>query len=374
MLGLAEIKVMAPLAMVDYAAIWSGTGGKRRSVPSRRWDEDLEIFHPRWLYPPGAGALSTLFLSASLLPRIWRLQRHYRFELIDAHFGHPTAAAAALMSAAFGQPFVVTLRGDETRHATYSLRRFWMSWALRRACRVITVSERLRQFAIGLGVPPDRVCTIPNGIDPRIYYPRDRPAARAKHGIPPDQPMLLSAGYLIERKGHHRAIAALAALRRNGIPAGLWIVGGAGREGRYEGRLRDLARELAVEEHVHFAGSVPQDTVAEYMSAADVFCLASSREGWPNVVHEALGCGTPVVASDVGGTPDLIPSAEYGTVVPIGDQAALESALQQALSRGWNRAAIAAWAQSRSWDQVAVEVIRQARQGIAEDKRLRGLQ
>jgi glycosyltransferase involved in cell wall biosynthesis len=375
MIPLAEIKVMAPLAVLDYAAIWAGTAsGKARAIPRQRWDEELEVFHPRWLYPPGAGTLTTLFLLASLLPQIRHLRRRFRFQLIDAHFGHPTAGAAALLSAAFGCPFVVTLRGDETRHATYALRRHWMSWALRRACRVITVSERLRQFAIDLGVAPDRACTIPNGINARIYYERDREAVRAKHGIAPHQIMLLSVGYLIERKGHHRVIRALGALRRQGISAGLWIVGAAGREGRYEGKIRNLVREMGIEDCVHFVGSVPPEVLAEYMSAADVVCLASSREGWPNVVHEALACGTPVVASDVGGVPDLIPSPEYGMVVPIGDQEALETALRNALLQTWNRPAIAAWAQSRSWEQVAGEVIRQAQQGIAEDQRLRSRQ
>jgi teichuronic acid biosynthesis glycosyltransferase TuaC len=372
MISLAEIKVMAPLAVLDYAAIWSGTSRKTWTVPRQRWDEELEVFHPRWLYPPGAGGLSAFFLLTRLLPKVGRLRRRFRFHLIDAHFGHPSALVAALLSTTFACPFVVTLRGDETRHATYALRRYWMSWALRRACRVITVSEPLRQFAIGLGVAPDRVCTIPNGINVHIYFQRDRQAMRRKHAIPPDQLMLLSAGYLIERKGHHRVIRALGALRRQGIAAGLWIVGTAGREGRYEQKIRDLVVEMGLEGHVHFVGGVPPEVLAEYMSAADVFCLASSREGWPNVVHEALGCGTPVVATNVGGVPDLIPAPEYGSVVPIGDQEALETALRNALMQTWNRRAIAVWAQSRSWEQVAEEVIREARLGIAEDQRVRG--
>jgi glycosyltransferase involved in cell wall biosynthesis len=372
MADMAEIKVMAPRALVDYAAIWSGSG-KKRSVPSQRWEDSLEVFHPRWLYPPGVGALNTFFLLGALLPRVWQVHRRYRFQLIDAHFGHPTAAVAALLSIAFRRPFLVTLRGDETRHGTYPLRRYCMKWSLRRACRVITVSERLRQFAIGLGAAPERVCCIPNGIDAGIYFQRDRRAMRIKHGIAPDQLMLLSAGYLIERKGHHRVIEALAALRNRGIDVGLWIAGAAGREGRYEGALRDLVHKTRLEQHVRFLGGVPPEVLAEYMSAADVFCLASSREGWPNVVHEALGCGTPVVASDVGGVPDLIPSPEYGVIVPIDDRQTLETGLAQALLRQWNRSAIETWAQSRSWDHVAEEVIHQAQQGMAEDRRARAV-
>ena len=100
---------------------------------------------------------------------------------------------------------------------------------------------------------------------------------------------------------------------------------------------------------------VSQPVLAEYMSAADLFCLASSREGWPNVVNEALGCGVPVVATDVGAIRDMLSSPEYGLVVPAGDQPALTVALGRALDTRWNREAIAAWGKSRSWMDVAAE-------------------
>jgi glycosyltransferase involved in cell wall biosynthesis len=102
------------------------------------------------------------------------------------------------------------------------------------------------------------------------------------------------------------------------------------------------------------------------MSAADVFCLASTREGWPNVVHEALACGTPVVATDVGAVPDLIPEPCYGLVVPVNDEAALEAALQTALHKDWDRPRIAAWGQRRSWEQVAREVFDEMQNVVAE--------
>jgi glycosyltransferase involved in cell wall biosynthesis len=97
-----------------------------------------------------------------------------------------------------------------------------------------------------------------------------------------------------------------------------------------------------------------------------VFCLASAREGWPNVVHEAHACGTPVVATNVGGVPEMIPSENFGLVVPPNDPAALHAALKQALSRQWDRGAIAAWGQARSWRQVAAEVLREMEQVCEE--------
>ena len=111
--------------------------------------------------------------------------------------------------------------------------------------------------------------------------------------------MILSAGHLAENKGHHRVIAALQAIRENGTDAELLVAGGIGRSGQYAEVLRDDVSRRGLGRHVRFLGEVRQEQLAELMSAADVFCLASSREGCPNVVIESLACGTPVVATDV---------------------------------------------------------------------------
>jgi glycosyltransferase involved in cell wall biosynthesis len=97
--------------------------------------------------------------------------------------------------------------------------------------------------------------------------------------------------------------------------------------------------------------------MAELLSAADVFCLASYTEGWPNVVNEALACGAPVVATHVGGVPSMVTSERYGFLVPPRDPNALRDALREALKRTWDRASISDWGRSRSWQQVAREVI-----------------
>jgi glycosyltransferase involved in cell wall biosynthesis len=183
--------------------------------------------------------------------------------------------------------------------------------------------------------------------------------------MPSGRPVILSAGYLIERKGHHRVILALAELRRRGSDAELWIVGGPGREGSFENEIREHVRKCGLTDAVRFTGPVTQTALAEIMSAADVFCLATSREGWPNVVHEALGCGAPAVATDVGGIQDMLPGPEYGFVVPAGDQESLTSALGRALNTKWDRERIAAWGGSRSWRQVAAETAEVLREAAA---------
>jgi glycosyltransferase involved in cell wall biosynthesis len=350
-----SVKVIAPVPLLDYSRL-GGSGSWGTGFPRHYSDGAVEVFHPRWLYPPRGGWFNAVCLFLAALPCIIRIRRRFPFQIIDAHFAHPEGIAAAMLASVLGLPFTVTLRGNETMHAGFRLRRLWIRWALCRAALVIAVSESLRQFAIGLGVRPERARTIPNGIDVSIYYPRDRTACRERLGLPAGKRVILSAGYLIERKGHHHVIRAISSLRAAGIDVLLWIVGGKGREGDYEAQLKTLVRESGLEDAVHFTGAVPAAALAEYMAAADVFCLASSREGWPNVVNEALGCGTPVVASDVGGVPDMLRSEEFGFVVPAGDSKALEEALASAVRKSWDRSAIAAWGQSRSWQAVAAEV------------------
>jgi len=288
------------------------------------------------------------------------LKKSFRFDLIDSHFAYPVGVAAALLSVIARRPFAVTLRGDEIRQARYFFRRSLIAWALKRAACVITVSEELRRLALSLGARPDRVKTIPNGVDAHVFFPHDQRACRIRHGMSIDRKAVLCAGELVERKGHHLVVRALASAARQGIDAELWIAGAAGRDGTaYEGVIRRAIADEHLEDRVHFLGFVERERLAELMSAADLFCLPSSLEGWPNVVHEASACGTPVVATAVGGVPEMLPDERYGSIVPPGDQNALDCAVAMALQRTWDRAEISRWGRSRSWDRVAAEVLEQ---------------
>lgn len=349
----AEVKAVAPVAWIEY-----GNPARRGfgfgKVPSRRMDSALEVFHPRWHYLPNAGPI-TAFLMVAQVARFFRRKD---YDVIDAHFAFPEGIAAALLSRWFKKPYCITLRGNEEEHSEYPFRGRCIAWAIRNADRVVGVSEELRQFAIRCGAARDRVRTIPNGIDDSVYHPKTGGRELlTRYGVPAGVPVLLSAGYLIERKGHHHAIRALRLLADRGSRAHLVIAGGPGAEGRYEPVLRNVVQELALNDRVHFTGNVPQAELASMMSGADVMVLATRKEGWPNVVNEALACGTPVVASDTGGVKDMLCSTEYGVVVPIDDVNALAQALEYALGRRWDRNRIAQWGASRSWKQVAAEVV-----------------
>ena len=354
----AEVKVIAPVPVFDY-----GNPNRRFSpllasaIPARRLDGRLDILHPGWFYLPTNGHLNAAFLYARLRGLVRELQRDWDFDVIDAHFGSPEGITAVLLARATGKPSVITLRGNETSNAERWPLRAWQAWALRQADRLVAVSERLRQFALSQGADPARTCTIPNGIDGARFYPRPRDEMRRKWHFPDGTPVILSVGYLIERKGHHRVAVALRDLRDRGLAAQLVIVGGRGRAGNYEPQIKNTVGALGLENDVRFLGELQPDEVAELMSAADVFALATRREGWPNVIHEAMACGSPVVATDIGAIPEMVPAGQFGYVVPFGDRSALSDALARALTRAWERDAISAWACRRTWENVAGEVL-----------------
>jgi teichuronic acid biosynthesis glycosyltransferase TuaC len=361
----ADVKVVSPAGVLDYSHPKGLLGN--RPLPRATRDGALEILHPRWVYPPGGSILNAVLLERQMKSPLTKLRERFPFDVIDAHFGYPDGIAAAGLATHFGVPYTITLRGNEPMHCEDASVREAMAKALRGAGCVITVSESLRQFAISLGVDCEHVQTIPNGIDGGIFHIRDRSECRRKHGLSENEPVVLSAGSLIERKGHHRTIEAIAHVRRAGINARLVVAGGTGREGCFETEIRAAAAKQQLENAVVFTGHVDPATLAELMSAADVFCLASTREGWPNVVHEAMGCGTPAVATSVGAVRDMI-SEERGIVVPVGDQEALNEGLLSALKRVWNREAIATWAHARDWKRVGAEVAESMRRVVATSR------
>jgi glycosyltransferase involved in cell wall biosynthesis len=310
------------------------------------------------MYLPGAGALTGVLLFLQLIRPVASVRTRFQFQVIDAHFAFPDGIAAALLSLVYRVPFCVTMRGCELLHSQFRIRRRVMAWALKRAAVVITVSAQLRQLASELGVAPEKIKVIANGVDSRVFYPRGSRVQWADFGLSNTRKTILAAGHLIELKGHHRTIQAVKRINDEQLPVQLVIVGDPPSRGvkSYESRLRQLIADLQLEGHVAMIHQVPQDVLAQLMSAADVFCMASAREGWPNVVHEAMGCGTPVVATNVGAVAELLDSSEVGSIVPSNDVTALAAALKKALTLPWDRPAISARAHSRSWGQVAAEV------------------
>lgn len=336
-----------------------------RPIPPKHEVQDgVEVWHPRFFSIPGLfKSLDGFFMALGSLRTMRRLKKHVHFNLIDAHFGYPDGDAATLLGRWLHTPVTITLRGTELRHARDPQLRPRLVRALQQAVQVFSVSDSLKQHAQSLGIPAEKIQVVGNGVDTEKFNPMDRLEARAKLGLPADVPVLISVGGLVERKGFHRVIECLPALLQRYPGLQYLIVGGASAEGDMRAELEAQVARLGLVDHVKFLGAMLSKELRLPLSAADVFVLATRNEGWANVFLEAMACGLPVVATDVGGNREVVCREELGAIVPFGDQAALSAALEQALARDWDRPAIIRYAEENGWAR-RVQVLTQAFQRI----------
>jgi glycosyltransferase involved in cell wall biosynthesis len=280
-------------------------------------------------------------MALTTLPTVRRVRASFHFELIDAHYYYPDGVAAALIGSWLDVPVTITARGtDISLIPRYRLPRAWIRWAARRSDASVAVCEALRREMVELGIEQDRIRVLRNGVDLELFRPLERGAARAELGLGPGR-WLLSVGQLIERKGHDLAIRALAEL-----PGWSLLVAG---EGPLRRDLELLASSLGLEDRIRFAGAVPQLRLPTYYSAVDALVLASSREGWANVLLEAMACGTPVVASPVWGTPEVVAAPAAGVLMAERSAAALVTALHHLLDNYPDRRETRAYAEAYDW-------------------------
>ncbi|GAB4468873.1 MAG: glycosyltransferase family 4 protein [Burkholderiaceae bacterium] len=341
--------------------------GYRPKLPVRETVDGMEVIRPRFLAAPGVlRRLDGFMMAVGALATVRSLRRLGRASVIDAHFLYPDGYAATLLGRWLGLPVTVTLRGSEPRHAMQPALRRRMRRALQVAERVFSVSDSLRRLAIDLGARPERTRVVGNGVDLRQFNPIPRDEARERLGLPASAKVLVSVGGLVERKGFHRVIECLPALRERFGDVHYLIVGGPSPEGDWTERLKALVAQLGLQTCVHLLGPVSPADLRVPLSAADVFALATRNEGWANVFLEAMACGLPIVTTQVGGNAEVVCRPELGIVVPFGDHDALCRALVDALTRSWDPGAIRRYAAENTWDRRVATLIAEFRAVEAE--------
>jgi len=286
------------------------------------------------------------------LRRVEALNRQTKIDCIDAHFVYPDGFAAMLLGKYLGVPVTVSARGtDINLFPSFRLIRPMIRWTLRHADGVIAVSAALRDAMAALGIPNDRIHLIPNAVDTARFRPIPAGETRQRLSLPEGGLLLVSVGSLIEAKGHQLTIRAMALIRKQFPSLQLYIIG----QGPYRAELERLIKSLGLRERVHLLGKRPNEELPFWFCAASLSCLASSREGWPNVVTESLACGTPVVATRVGGIPEILHSPELGTLVRQTSED-VAAGIVESLGKEWDRQAISREASARTWETVAEQV------------------
>jgi teichuronic acid biosynthesis glycosyltransferase TuaC len=340
--GRVEPRVLAPVPWFPSASKLFGRYAAYAKAPRHETRHGILIDHPRYPVIPKLGvnlAPFSLYQAAARAARAM-LRDGYDFDLIDAHFFFPDGIAAVMLGRALGKPVTITARGTDLNFMPrYAVPRRMIRWAADQADGLITVAAALKDVLLELGVPPEKVTVLRNGVDLELFRPGNRQADRQALGLA--APTLLSVGHLIERKGHHLIIDAVAEL-----PGTELLIAGSGPE---EAALKARAASRGVEGRVRFLGALPQSRLPQLYRAADALVLASSREGWANVLLESMACGTPVVATPVWGTPEVVNCRAAGCLAAERSAPALAYAIRDVLSAPSDRAATRAHAESFDW-------------------------
>ena len=349
--GGVQTRVVAPVPWY-----WSGASANPRyaamaNTPLRESRHGIDVRHPRYVTLPKVGMTVAPFLLALGAYGAVRAvqQEGFDFDMIDAHYYYPDGVAAALLSRWLGKPLVITARGtDVNLIPQYRLPRLLIQWAARQARASVGVSAALVERMLSLHIDPARLHVMRNGVDPARFSPQAPAGARAHLGLR-GTPVVLTVGNLQEHKGQRLVVDAFALLRQAHPQARLVVVGA----GPDDALLRQRAATLGLQDAITFAGLVPNAELARWYSAADLLVLASSREGWPNVLLEAMACGTPVVATAVGGIPEVVQGAQVGRLVHQRSPEAFAAAMADLLQAQPDRSGVRAYAEGFSWDRTS---------------------
>ena len=341
----------------------------RPRQPAYEEQQGINVTFVNFLSLPGIGRrLDGFFMALACYLKVRRWPREQGVNLLDAHFAYPEGYAATLLGRWLKLPVSITLRGSEVPLAKDSARCKRMVTAVNQAQQVFAVSDSLRRHMIDLGGPPDNIQVVGNGVDAELFRPIEQAQARQQLDLPADAEILISVGGLVERKGFHRVLDILPQLFEQHPKLRYLIVGGASAEGDWSNQLKAMVAEKELQSVVHFLGPMAPEDLHGPLSAADVFVLATSNEGWANVFLEAMACGLPVVATDVGGNREVVCRDELGTIVPFGEQDALRAATANALVKHWQKAVIIDYARNNSWDSRVEVITRTFHQMVAQFK------
>ena len=339
-----EARVVAPVPWFFSTNPRFRTYAQMAATPRYEQRNDIQVWHPRYLLPPKIGMnIAPFTLARAALPTGRMIQKEkFDFDLIDAHYFYPDGVAATIIGKALNKPVVITARGtDINLIPQYERPRRMILQAAENCAGIIAVSAALKGAIVNLGGIAEKITVLRNGVDLQLFRPEDRATARAALGA--SRFALASVGNLIPSKGHDLAIRALTEM-----PDTELYVAGAG-SGDQE--LRALARKTGVSERVHFLGLVAQERLRSLYSAVDLLVLASEREGWPNVLLEAMACGTPVIASNVGGVPEIVASDAVGFLLEERSAGGIVRAVGELRRCALDRAEVRAYAEKFSWHE-----------------------
>ena len=347
-----QVEVVAPVSWVDEFNAWR-TG--QAKLPPGRWMnfQGVAVHYPRYYYPPKfLRAYYGWFYWQSVRATVERLiataaAKGASFDAVLAYWVHPDGEVAVRAARRIGVASAVIVGGSDVQVITSDpRRRQCVVNVLRSIDAVITVNQDLKRKVEAMGISPRKIHAWSQGLDSSIFFPGDRAQARRRLGVAEQGPLLLWVGRLVPVKGLEVLLDACALLRQAGTSFTAYLVG----DGPLRQALEEKSAVKGLQNVVKFVGACPPEQLGDWYRAADLFVMSSWSEGLPNVLRESLACGTPFVASRVGGIAEIAGGSDR--LFPAGDAAAMAQAVGQSLAESTGQPIVPANAPP-TWDQAA---------------------
>ena len=325
---LAELSNVKIIVLVPWTSAAKNIGRLNKHKKN-----NVEIDYCAYLYPPKVGRfLYPLFIFLSLLTHYWKIKK-FNPDCMLLSWAFPDAVAGTLLAKVFKIPTIIKVHGSDINvHAEVKGRKWQIKWAMKQAKAIIAVSQALKTRVIEIGEAENKVHVLYNGIDKSLFYPIEQKVARALCNVAIERKLILFIGNLKTSKGCNLLLDAYVLLAKQDSSVDLYFIGA----GDQLNVLKEIVIEYALEKSVHFLGPVSHSLLANWINSSDILALPSMNEGVPNVILEAQSCGTPVVATNVGGIPEVV-SATSGMLLEYGNKEILCETLKAALGRNWDR-------------------------------------
>lgn len=349
----ANLRVIAPVASMGVFRFLDRFKKYKTNfeIPAYQAIGNIETYHPPYNAIPKMGFIHHLSIYKVLKPLIEKLNRERKIDVVNCHWIFPDGVAVHQVCQELGLPLMLTALGtDLNYYATLKLRKKNITKALLGADKVSVLSKSMYEKCRSTGVSPQKLVIIPNGVDLAKFYIIDRPAARRKINLDETTKMILFVGSLVPVKSVDCLLQAFAHFLNKYKKSDftLYLVG----SGFLLANLKKMAKQLNLSSDVKFVGTVTHSDLLFWMNAADCLCLPSLSEGHPNVMMEALACGTPVVASAVGSIPDFINTQNGMTTKPTDPRDIFEK-LDACLKTYYDRKKIRGTLQHHDWKDCA---------------------
>ena len=327
---------------------------KKYLIDDKNLPENIKILTPTYYHLP-------LFhfrnrLGDNYFKAIERLikKKNIKFDLIHAHFAWPSGYAGAKLKEKYNIPLIITAHGYDIYDLPFrnELLRKKVEYALNSADCIITVSNSNLKYINKLNIKTS-VKIIPNGFRSDLFYPIPKDRARKKLNLSINKKIILNVGNLVEVKGHEYLILAIKEILKRRKDVMCIIVG----SGELKKGLEKLVKKLNLQGHIKLVGAKPHEEIPLWMNACDVFVLPSIAEGFPTVLPEVLACGKPVVATRVGGIPEII-NKKVGILAEPKKPEELAEALNKALEKEWDSEKIIQYSKQFTWKEISQRILK----------------